>query len=217
MSPGPRQLLPAGPQSPVAPRTWRPCRSSSRLVKCHGGSAAVSPGASWSRCASTPRRRKPTRSRSRVSVDIDRADVLVDDVHADRAADGLRLAAHERVAEFDRPEQCLGQHAGIGDRRPRPGISEGAGEAQALRDRGACRAPSWMVCCSLKSEVLKTDSEVRSPRPVRPNTSPRSNPPQRPSALRAAVLDDKVDIGGQALDGDVADDVARRGSGRAER
>ncbi len=35
--------------------------------------------------------------------------------------------------------------------------------------------------------------------------------------LRPAVLNDEVGIGGQALDGDVADDVARRGSGRAQR
>ena len=52
---------------------------------------------------------------------------------------------------------------------------------------------------------------------MRPNNSPRSNPPQRPKCRRPAILNDEIGIGRHALDGDVADHVAGGGSGRAKR
>ena len=58
---------------------------------------------------------------------------------------------------------------------------------------------------------------VRSPSPVRPNNCAAKQPAPAAERLRAAVLHVEVGISGRALDGDVADDIARHGPGRPQR
>src|SRR5438270_3818845 len=62
-------------------------------------------------------------------VEFDR---LVDEIEPDGTADRFRLAANERVGKLRRCEQGARKHRCVGYGRPRPRVSEGAGEGHSL-------------------------------------------------------------------------------------
>src|SRR5438270_5705957 len=144
--------------------------------------------------------------------EMSQLDVLVDEVHAGRTANGFRLAPNEGVGELDRSKQGLGEDFRAGDGRSRPSISERAGEAHSLRSEAhVMRELDRLLFLEIGRAVDRQDGTVAKAGQAEQLTAQQPSPgAERPGA---AVLNDEAGVGGQVLHGDVADHVARGSTG----